>query len=178
MDRKHETAYFGGGCFWCTEAFFRRLKGVFAVISGYSGGETEHPTYTQVSAGTTGHAEVVKVEFDPQEISYNTLLEVFFTLHDPTTRNRQGADTGSQYRSIILYTDKAQKQAAEKYIDRLNGTGQKQVVTEVVPFTVFYEAENNHRDYYDKNSSAPYCRLVITPKISKLFNRFPDVVKD
>ncbi|HWQ92822.1 MAG TPA: peptide-methionine (S)-S-oxide reductase MsrA [Clostridia bacterium] len=163
-----ETATFGGGCFWCTEALFQMLPGVKSVTSGYAGGQKENPTYKEVCAGTTGHAEVIQVEFDPQVVSYDKLLETFWEAHDPTTLNRQGADTGTQYRSIILYSNDTQKQAAEKS----KITAQKQfsdpIVTEIVPLTRFYKAEGYHQDYYNTNPDAGYCRVIIRPKVEKM----------
>lgn len=174
-----ETATFAGGCFWCTEAIFKRLRGVMSVMPGYAGGTTDNPTYQEVCSGNTGHAEAIQIEFDPNIISYEKLLEVFFHLHDPTTLNRQGNDVGTQYRSAIFYHSAKQKsQASEvkKQIEESNIYSGK-FVTEIVPFTNFYKAENYHQDYYAKNSYQPYCQYVIDPKISKLFKEFKDVVK-
>ncbi|HTY40179.1 MAG TPA: peptide-methionine (S)-S-oxide reductase MsrA [Candidatus Paceibacterota bacterium] len=171
-----ESAVFGGGCFWCTEAVFEMLRGVVSVRSGYAGGKIANPTYEMVSSGTTGHAEVVRIEFDPKQIAYDDLLTVFFATHDPTTRNRQGNDIGPQYRSVIFYTTDAQKAAAEKFIAKLNGSGPP-VVTEVEPLTEFYEAENYHRAYYQNNTDAPYCQVVINPKIEKVKKRFHELLK-
>ncbi|OGG04920.1 peptide-methionine (S)-S-oxide reductase [Candidatus Gottesmanbacteria bacterium RBG_16_52_11] len=177
---KTKTAYFGGGCFWCTEAVFRRLRGVCSVTPGYAGGTSERPDYRSVTTGKTGHAETVRVEYDPGIISYSTLLDVFFTAHDPTTLNRQGADAGSQYRSIVLYTGNAQKAEAEDAIRKINDSGKypDPVVTQVVPFTVFFPAEAYHLGYYEKNREAPYCRIVIDPKITGLYETFPDILKN
>lgn len=158
-----EIATLAGGCFWCTEAIFRRLAGVKSVTPGYSGGTTTNPTYEQVSSGDTGHAEAIQIEFDAQEISFEQILEVFWNSHDPTTLNRQGADVGSQYRSAIFYHSEAQKQAAEKSKAIINNA-----VTEIVPFTKFYAAEDYHQNYFDKNKDAAYCRIVINPKLQKL----------
>jgi len=161
-------ATFGGGCFWCMEAVFERLPGVKSVTSGFAGGRTENPTYEQVCTGITGHAEVTQIEFDPAKISYEKLLQVFWQAHDPTTLNRQGADEGTQYRSVILYHDTAQKLAAEKSKAAAQANFKHPIVTEIAPFTKFYPAENHHQEYYDNNSNAPYCRLVIAPKLEKL----------
>ena len=163
-----ELATFGGGCFWCMEAVFERLPGVKSVTSGFAGGRTANPTYEQVCTGTTGHAEVTQIEFDPANISYEKLLEVFWQAHNPTTLNQQGADEGTQYRSIILYHDEAQKVAAEKSKAAAQKNFKRPIVTEIVPFTKFYRAEGYHQAYYDNNSSAPYCQVVIAPKLEKL----------
>lgn len=179
MDQKTEIAVFGGGCFWCTEAVFAQLKGVVSVMPGYAGGTTANPTYEQVCTGNTGHAEVTRVEYDPARISYNDLLAVFFATHDPTSLNRQGADVGTEYRSAIFYTTDDQKRAAESLIEQLNGSdpGGKRIVTEVVPLSAFYAAENYHREYYRNNSLAPYCQIVIDPKLRKLHKQFSDLLK-
>ncbi len=168
--RRLETATLGGGCFWCTEAFFARLRGVTSVTSGYAGGSVAAPTYEQVSTGTTGHAEVVQVVFDPAVISYRDLLRVFFDLHDPTTPDRQGADVGEQYRSIVLWHTPEQKAVAEGLIAELTARKayRDPIVTQVVPFTAFHPAEGYHQDYYDRNTGAGYCRVVIGPKLEKL----------
>lgn len=165
---KIEVATFGGGCFWCMDAVYERLPGVISVTSGFAGGHTAHPTYEQVCAGDTGHAEVTQIKFYPAKISYEKLLDVFWQAHDPTTLNRQGADEGTQYRSIILYHNEAQKLAAEKSKAQAQKNFKHPIVTEIVPFTKFYEAENYHQEYYDNNSNAPYCRIVIAPKLKKL----------
>ncbi|MGO9587335.1 MAG: peptide-methionine (S)-S-oxide reductase MsrA [Limisphaerales bacterium] len=165
---KIETATFGGGCFWCMEAVFERLPGVKSVTSGFAGGHTANPTYEQVCTGATGHAEVTQIEFDPAKISYEKLLDVFWQAHDPTTLNRQGADEGTQYRSIILYHSEAQKLAAEKSKAAAQKNFKHPIVTEIVPFTKFYKAEGYHQEYYDNNSNAPYCQVVIAPKLEKL----------
>ncbi len=165
---KIETATFGGGCFWCMEAVFERLPGVKSVTSGFAGGHTTNPTYEQVCTGDTGHAEVTQIEFDPVKISYEKLLDVFWQAHDPTTLNRQGADEGTQYRSVILYHDEAQKAAAEKSKAAAQKQFKHPIVTEIVPFTKFYPAEKYHQDYYDNNRDAGYCRVVIAPKLEKL----------
>lgn len=173
------TATFGCGCFWCSEAIFKRVRGVTKVTSGYAGGKEKNPTYEQVSAHTTGHAEVVQVEFDPAEVSYEQLLEIFFGTHDPTTRNRQGADVGPQYRSIILFHDKEQQKTAEAVKARLEKEGvfSKPIITEIEPFTTFFPAEQYHRDYYEKNRNQPYCQVVIDPKVAKFRKRFASLLK-
>lgn len=173
---KIETAYLGGGCFWCMEAVFERLPGVIAVTSGYSGGHTENPTYQEVCSETTGHAEVTKIDFDPTKISYAQLLNVFWQAHDPTTLNRQGADVGTSYRSIILYTDQQQKLTAEKSKLDAQKNFKNPIVTQIVPFKKFYPAEGYHQQYYDHNSNAPYCQVVITPKLEKLEKK--EVIQD
>ena len=165
---KIETATFGGGCFWCMEAVYERLPGVISVTSGFAGGHTANPTYKQVCTGDTGHAEVTQIEFDPAKISYAKLLEVFWQAHDPTTLNRQGADEGPQYRSIIFYHDEKQKLAAEKSREAAQKNFRDPIVTEIVPFKKFYKAEDYHQGYYDANSNESYCRVVITPKLEKL----------
>lgn len=172
-----ELATFGGGCFWCLEPIFRELRGVTDVTVGYAGGHVENPTYEQVCGKNTGHAEVVQVRFDPSAIKYEELLDVFFSIHDPTTRNRQGADVGPQYRSIILVHDDEQASAAEEAIAAVDGSDrwEKPVVTEVVPFEVFYPAEENHQEYWAKNPEAPFCRLVVEPKVAKFRQRFADM---
>ena len=166
-----ETAIFGGGCFWCTEAVFESLRGVQSVMPGYAGGETKQPTYEQVCSGKTGHAEVIKIEFDPNRIAFEDLLTVFFASHDPTTLNRQGNDIGTQYRSIILYTNDAQKVSAETLIKKLNADGPP-VVTEVVPLEQFYEAEAYHHHYFQTHPEQAYCQFVINPKLAKLKEHF------
>lgn len=179
MDRNNEVAVFGGGCFWCTEAIFQLLKGVISIMPGYAGGAAKNPTYERVCAGDTGHAEVIKIEFDPAVISYDDLLTVFFATHDPTTLNRQGADRGTQYRSIILYTNDAQKQTAETFIKKLNESESAgaPIATEVRALADFYEAENYHREYYRNNSAAPYCDIIINPKLKKVQDKFNQLVK-
>ena len=165
-----ETALIGGGCFWCIEAVFERIEGIKSAVSGYAGGDAPDPTYKEVTTGTTGHAEVVKLTYDPDVISYGEILDLFWQAHDPTTLNRQGADVGPQYRSIILYNSSEQKTAAEKSIANLNKSGKyrDEAVTEVVPLKTFYQAEGYHQDYYENNTGTGYCRLVITPKLKKL----------
>ncbi len=173
-----ETATMAGGCFWCTEAIFTRLKGVETVTPGYTGGTKLHPTYQEVCSGDTGHAEAIQITFDPAVISYETLLEVFFHLHDPTTRNQQGNDIGTQYRSAIFYHSEDQRKTAQFVKQRLEASGvYKKIVTEITPFTAFYPAENTHRDYYTKNSYAPYCQYVIDPKITKLLTQYNENIK-
>jgi peptide-methionine (S)-S-oxide reductase len=164
-----EVATLGGGCFWCLEAVYEQLQGVEKVESGYSGGRIPNPTYEQVSTGTTGHAEVVQLTFDPHTITFEEILEVFFDIHDPTTLNRQGADVGPQYRSVIFYHDEEQKEAAEQAIRELEASGKfgRPIVTEVTPFEAFYKAEAYHQEYYRRNPGQPYCRVVITPKVQK-----------
>jgi peptide-methionine (S)-S-oxide reductase len=171
------TAVFGGGCFWCTEAAFQDLRGVTHVVPGYAGGATVSPSYEQVCSGRTGHAEVVQVDFDPEVVSYETLLKVFFTAHDPTELNRQGNDIGTQYRSTILYTDDAQKKEAEDFIAELNKDFDGGIVTTLEPLTKFYEAEEYHHDYFKKNPTAGYCRVIISPKIAKLRKEYADLLQ-
>jgi peptide-methionine (S)-S-oxide reductase len=163
-----ELATFGGGCFWCTEALFKMLPGVKSVASGYAGGTTENPTYQQVCNGNTGHAEVIQVEYDPKVISYQKLLDEFWVTHDPTTLNRQGADQGTQYRSIILYHNEAQKTQAEKSKSAAQSLFDDPIVTEIVPLKKFYKAEAYHQDYYRRMSNQPYCQAVIAPKVKKM----------
>lgn len=160
----------GGGCFWCTEAVFSRLKGVVKVISGYAGGEIQNPDYSQVSSGMTGHAEAVQIEYEPMVITLETILEVFFAIHDPTTLNQQGGDFGTQYRSIIFYRNKDQKNTAKKFI-------KSDYVTELVPFSNFYPAEDYHQNYYENNKNNPYCQLIINPKLDKLVQEFSRELK-
>jgi peptide-methionine (S)-S-oxide reductase len=158
----------GGGCFWCTEAAYELVPGVKAVVSGYAGGSVTNPTYKQITTGRTGHAEVIRIDYDPAQVSLETLLDFFWDIHDPTTLNRQGADEGPQYRSIILYADESQKAAAQASLARANPGWGGRIVTELVPLKTFYEAEEYHQDYYKKNPDAGYCRVVIRPKIEKL----------
>jgi peptide-methionine (S)-S-oxide reductase len=162
-----ETATLGGGCFWCTEALFQMLNGVKSVTSGYAGGTKANPTYQEVCSGHTGHAEVIQVEYDPGAVSYDTILATFWEAHDPTTLNQQGADHGTQYRSIILYNSEAQKAAAEKSKAEAQKRFSKPIVTEIVPLKAFYKAEGYHQDYYRSNPNQPYCRAVIQPKVEK-----------
>lgn len=168
------TAVFGGGCFWCTEAVFKMLRGVSSVVPGYAGGTVPNPTYAQVCDGTTGHAECVKVEYDPAQVKYRDLLLVFFGSHDPTTVNRQGNDVGTQYRSVIFYTTPEQRAEAAQCIAEINesSTHGTPVVTDLEPLTDFYEAENYHRDYAARNPSNPYCSLIINPKLEKVQKEF------
>jgi len=166
--KKTEIADLGGGCFWCMEAIFERLPGVISVTSGFAGGHTPNPTYEQVCTETTGHAEVTQIEFDPAKISYAKLLDVFWQAHDPTTLNRQGEDVGTSYRSIILYQNEEQKLIAEKSKTGAQKNFKHPIVTEIVPLKHFYTAENYHQQYFDNNSSAPYCQIVIAPKLHKL----------
>lgn len=175
-----EIATIGGGCFWCTEAIFRRLKGVEEVTSGYAGGARQDPSYEQVTTGATGHAESVQVEFDPSIISYAKLLEIFFNLHDPTTLNRQGADEGSQYRSVIFYHSENQRNIAEKVRDEIADSGlyHDPIITEIVPFEAFYTAEEYHQNFYETNENQGYCSYVITPKIHKLLKEYSKEVKE
>lgn len=177
--KKTEKATFGMGCFWCTEAIFQKLKGVVSVKSGYEGGKLANPTYEEVCTGFTGHAEVLQITYNPQVISYSDLLEVFWKSHDPTTLNRQGADSGTQYRSVIFYSNDEQKQLAEKYKAELNKTNAygKTVVTAIEAEKPFYVAENYHQNYYKRNGDAPYCRLVILPKLEKLEKVFKSKLK-
>ena len=176
---KTDTATFGTGCFWCTEAIFEQLNGVLKVSSGYSGGHVDNPTYKEVCEGTTGHAEVVQVVYDPSKITFDELLEVFWQTHDPTTLNRQGNDVGPQYRSAIFYHNDEQKKKAEMYKAELNQSGafNKPIVTEISPFDKFYVAENYHQDYYNNNGSQPYCYYVIKPKLEKFQKVFKDKLK-
>jgi peptide-methionine (S)-S-oxide reductase len=174
-----ESAIFGGGCFWCLEAVFDQLKGVTSVESGYAGGKIENPTYQQVCSGGTGHVEVVRVTFDPQEITYSDLLDVFFSVHDPTTLNRQGNDIGTQYRSVIFYASEEQRAAAEKAIADLNAarTFSDPVVTTLEPAPKFFVAERYHQEYYVNNSSQPYCQFVVAPKVKKFQKSFAQKMK-
>lgn len=170
QSKKLQKATFGMGCFWCSEALFQKLEGVTAVRSGYEGGSVANPSYEDVCTGSTGHAEVIELTYDPAKVKYDELLEVFWKSHDPTTLNRQGADIGTQYRSVVFYHNDEQKQIAESYKKKLNETKAfgKPVVTEISKASAFYVAENYHQDYFNKNSNQPYCRLVILPKMEKL----------
>ncbi|MFQ5831565.1 MAG: peptide-methionine (S)-S-oxide reductase MsrA [Candidatus Thorarchaeota archaeon] len=175
-----EVATFGAGCFWCVEAAFQQLKGVESVVSGYSGGHVENPSYKQVTTGRTGHAEVCRIEYDPEQISYDELLEAFFEIHDPTTPNRQGNDVGPQYRSVIFFHDEEQRKAAErakKSVDE-SGVWDNPVVTEIVPFTKFFQAEDYHQDYFRRNPNQRYCQLVIKPKLDKFERVFKLKLRD
>ncbi|MDM7997834.1 MAG: peptide-methionine (S)-S-oxide reductase MsrA [Acidobacteriota bacterium] len=182
MDKKSgvNLATFGSGCFWCTEAVFERLKGVESVVSGYSGGHVDNPTYEQVCTGKTGHAESIQITYDPAKVSYAELLEVFWKTHDPTTKDRQGNDIGPQYRSVIFYHDEEQKKLAETYKQKLDSERiwDRPIVTEIVPFRKFWPAEEYHQNYYDNNPSKGYCSLVITPKIEKFRKIFKDKLKN
>jgi peptide-methionine (S)-S-oxide reductase len=179
MNNKLEIATFGGGCFWCTEAIYERVIGVQKVESGYSGGDVANPDYKLVCSGTTGHAEVVQVTFDPEKVTFLELLEIFFKTHDPTTLNRQGADVGTQYRSIVLYHNEQQKGTAQQVIQLLNSEHiwKDPIVTQVEPFKVFYPAEDYHQEYYENNPNQGYCRVVITPKVEKFEKIFKEKLK-
>ena len=179
MSEKTDTAILGAGCFWCVEAIFQRLKGVESIESGYTGGTVENPTYKQVCTGETGHAEVTKIIFNPDVISFNDLLEVFWTTHDPTTLNQQGADIGTQYRSAVFYLNDEQKRQAEKSKSEIatqiwDGT----IVTEITPLKKYYKAEDYHQNYFNQNSDQSYCRFVINPKLEKFRKKFKDKIKD
>ena len=173
-----EQATLAGGCFWCTEAIFKRLKGVLSVVSGYAGGYIENPSYDTVSMGTTNHAEAIQISFDSDSISYEKLLEVFFATHNPTTLNQQGADVGTQYRSVIFYHSDEQKRKAIESKEKNEKAYNKKIVTEIVPFENFYKAEPRHQNYYDRNTQIPYCQFVIDPKIQKLLKEFSRDVKE
>ena len=176
---KKEIAVFGGGCFWCTEAVFKMLKGIYSVLPGYAGGNKPNPTYEEVSSGRTGHAEVIRIEYDPEAVKYDDLLTVLFGSHDPTTLNRQGNDVGTEYRSVIFYTTPEQKSEAEKFIKKINESNPegRPVVTEVVPLTTFYEAENYQRDYFATHPGNPYCEIIINPKLEKVQKEFAKLLK-
>ena|SRR5665213_1910703 len=178
-DEQSRSAVFGGGCFWCTEAIFQMLNGVSKVESGYAGGKMEKPSYEQVSSGNTGHAEVIRITYDPAIISYEDLLTVFFGSHDPTTPNQQGADIGEQYRSIILYQNEEEKAMAERISKEIQDslTDGTRVVTQILPLGQFFKAEDYHQNYFKMNTSAPYCQIVIEPKIEKVKKRFAELVK-
>jgi peptide-methionine (S)-S-oxide reductase len=178
-EKRTEVATLGGGCFWCVEATFEQLRGVERVVSGYSGGQVHNPTYQQICTGTTGHAEVIQVHFDPEEISFGDILRVFFTVHDPTTLNRQGNDVGPQYRSAIFYHSPDQKQQAEQVIREMQeqGVWARRIVTEVTPFERFYPAEDYHQEYYRNNPNQPYCAVVISPKVAKFRKAYMDRLK-
>jgi len=169
-----QTATLGGGCFWCTEAVLEKLRGIKSITSGYAGGKVPNPTYREICSGLTGHAEVVRVEFDPEEISYADLLRVFFATHDPTTLNQQGADRGTQYRSTIMAETDEQRETALAVIEELKGTFDRPIVTEVVPMPTFYPAEAYHQEYYRSNPTQPYCQAVIAPKVAKLRANYLD----
>ncbi len=174
-----DTATFGAGCFWCVEAVFQQIQGVVSVTSGYSGGTVPNPSYEQVCSGTTGHAEVAQIVYDPSIVSFEDLLEVFWTSHDPTTVDRQGPDVGAQYRSVIFYHNDRQRDLAEKYRDKLAGSGafDRPIVTRIEPFKAFYKAENYHQDYYEQNRSKPYCVFIIAPKVEKIRSVFREKLK-
>lgn len=174
-----QVATFGTGCFWCTEAIFQSIKGVESVASGYSGGQVKNPTYKEVCSGLTGHAEVIQIQYDPTVVTYDELLEVFWKTHDPTTLNRQGADVGTQYRSVVFYHDDTQKQLAEGYKEKLDKAGafDSPIVTEISPATTFYKAEDYHQNYYNLNGEAPYCSFVIRPKLDKFQKAFQGKLK-
>ncbi len=178
MSTQTQTAIFAGGCFWCTEAFLKGLKGVVSAEPGYIGGQTENPTYMKVCNGDTGHAEAVRIQYDPSVITYGQLLSVFFNTHDPTTLNRQGNDVGTQYRSGIFYTNEEQKAEAEALIKELNESKayDKPVVTEVTPASTFYVAENYHHDYYEQNKDKAYCQIIIAPKLAKLQEKYHELL--
>jgi len=175
-----EVATFGSGCFWCTEAVFQNVKGVEKVESGYTGGQVKNPTYKEVCSGLTGHAEVIKIHYDPSQVTYDELLEVFWKTHDPTTLNRQGADAGTQYRSAIYYYNDTQKQLAETYKETLDKSGafDNPIVTEISPATTFYKAEDYHQNYFNLNGEAPYCSFVIRPKLDKFRKVFAEKLKN
>lgn len=173
-----ETATLAGGCFWCTEAIFKRLKGIRSVISGYAGGELDNPTYEEVSAGSTNHAEAIQIKFNPKIISFEKILAVFWHLIDPTTLNKQGADVGTQYRSVIFYHNQEQKRVAEESKRKVEQSGMYKdpIVTKIEPFANFYKAEEYHQNYYERNSYQPYCQLIINPKIDKLIREFNELI--
>jgi len=175
-----EQATFAGGCFWCTEALFKRLKGVDAVVPGYTGGHTKNPTYDDVCSGSTGHAEAINITFDNAQIPYEKLVEIFMRTHNPTTPNQQGNDVGTQYRSAIFYHDEQQRDRAKRVLEELSASGayDTPIVTELTAFDTFYEAESYHRNYYDNNSDAPYCNIIISPKIHKLLKLYKKDVRD
>jgi len=175
-----EKAVFGGGCFWCTEAIYKRIRGVKTVTPGYAGGHAEDPTYYQVCSGTTGHAEVIQLVYDPEVIGYRDLVEIFWQAHDPTQKNRQGNDIGTQYRSIILYNSEEQRKIAEDSLKLANESGEfrRPIVTDIEPLDIFYVAEDYHKDYFANNPNQPYCRAVISPKVRHFFEKYPvDKVK-
>lgn len=172
-----ESIVLGGGCFWCLEAVYQRVKGITSITSGYAGGSIQNPSYDQVSTGTTGHAEVVRLEFDPKLINLETILDIFWTIHNPTTRNQQGADIGTQYRSIVLYADDKQKAVIEKSLKNAQESYADKIVTEVAPLTAFYPAEASHQNYYNADPEQAYCQIVIDPKINKLRASFANLLK-
>jgi peptide-methionine (S)-S-oxide reductase len=174
-----ELATLAGGCFWCLEAVFQQLRGVSKVVSGYAGGQMPNPNYAAVCSGTTGHAEVLQIAFDPSAITFRDVLDVFFTIHDPTTLNQQGGDVGTQYRSAIFFHSPEQRRVAEEVVRELDAAKvwDDPIVTEIVPFTVFYAAENYHQEYYRRNANQPYCRAVIAPKLAKLRSKYLEKLK-
>lgn len=180
LTAKTDTATLGAGCFWCTEAVYSMIKGVISVTPGYSGGKIANPTYREVCSGLTGHAEVAQIVFDPLKLSYADLLQVFWEMHDPTSLNRQGADHGTQYRSVIFYHNEQQRMEAERQKSLLENSGiySEPIVTEIVPAVKFYKAEDYHKDYYENNKSAPYCRIVISPKVDKIRKLFSSLTQD
>lgn len=175
-----QKATFGAGCFWCTEAVFQRVKGVSNVVSGYTGGLINNPTYEDICSGMSGHAEAITMDFDPKEVSYTQLLEIFFKTHDPTTYNRQGNDIGTQYRSVIFYHSEEQKEQAETVLKKLDDAGiwPRPIVTQVDPAAIFYPAEQYHQDYYNTHTNQPYCQYIIVPKLQHLESLFADLVKE
>ena len=179
MENNNQVAVFAGGCFWCTEAVFQSLKGIKSVVSGYTGGSVKNPSYEQVSSGTTGHAEAIKIEFDPTQISFTDLLEVFFATHDPTTLNRQGNDIGTQYRSAFFYASPEQKMRAEEFISKVESDKiySSSVVTTLEPLGDFFEAEEYHKNYFLNNQAKPYCQVVINPKLEKFKMKFSSLLK-
>lgn len=177
--KKSETIVLGGGCFWCIDAAYRRIRGIASVVSGYAGGHWPNPTYERVTTGTTGHAEVVKVDFDPTEISLDVILEIFWTIHDPTTLNRQGNDVGTQYRSIILFNSSKQETIIRKSLTEIaTKLWGDHITTEIVPLEKFYPAESYHQDYFNKNPEQGYCQVIINPKLAKLTKKFAQLLKD
>ncbi|WP_298262598.1 peptide-methionine (S)-S-oxide reductase MsrA [uncultured Lutibacter sp.] len=180
MTKKLETATLANGCFWCTEAIFQRLKGVESVTSGYSGGTIKNPAYREVTTGRTGHAEAIEIQFNPSIISFQEILDVFFSTHDPTTLNRQGYDIGTQYRSAVFYHSEAQKKVAENFIEALTKAEifDNPIVTEVTKFEAFYKAEDYHQNYYNNNKNQGYCRAVINPKLEKFIKKYKDKLKE
>ncbi len=180
MNERLEIATLGSGCFWCTEAFFLRVKGIESVVSGYSGGKVKNPTYKEVCSGLTGHAEVVQVKFDPSVITFGEVLEIFWNTHDPTTLNQQGADVGTQYRSVVFYHSDEQKKIAEAYKKQLDQSGiyKKPIVTEITPFSIFYPAEDYHQNYFELNPNQGYCQYVIRPKVEKFQKQYQSKLKN
>lgn len=174
MENRREVATLGGGCFWCLEAVYDEVQGVYKVVSGYAGGEVENPSYRQVTTGSTGHAEVVQLTYDPDEISFREILEIFFVIHDPTTLNRQGADVGTQYRSVIFYHDEEQRETAQEVLAQVAEAWDDPIVTQLSPVPAFYPAEDYHQDYYENNPAQPYCQVVIRPKLAKFRKTFSE----